>query len=127
MTGSPAFGSYMLIEASDKSFEGYGGWRSNRGLAGLRYLGEDLLFANLETRYQVVGERHVVAASLLGFVDVGRVFQPGEDEFGLTLDGMHVSVGGGPVLSFGRVAVLGTTLAVGADGFVIHVMTDWAF
>ncbi len=127
MTGSPALGSYMLIEASDKSFEGYGGWRSNRGLAGLRYMGEDLLFANLETRYQVVGERHVVAASLLGFIDVGRVFQPGEDGFRLTLDGMHVSVGGGPVLSFGRVAVLGTTMAVGQDGFAIHVMTDWAF
>ncbi len=127
VTGSPAAGSYMLVEASDKPFEGYGGRDSNRGLARLRYLGEDMLFANLETRYQVVGERHVVAASLVGFIDVGRVFLPGEDDFHLTLDGMHVGVGGGPALSFGRVAVLGTTFAVGPDGLTIHVMTDWAF
>jgi hypothetical protein len=127
MTGSPAIGSYLLVEASDKPFEGYGGRSTNRGLATLRYVGEDMLFGNLETRYQVVGQRHVVAASLVGFVDVGRVFQPGEDEFGLTLDGLHVGVGGGPVLSFGRVAVLGTTLALGPDGLSLQVMTDWAF
>jgi hypothetical protein len=127
MTGSPEIGSYLRIEASDKPFEGYGGSSSHRGLAGLRFLGEDKLFANLETRYQVVGERHVVAASLIGFVDVGRVFQPSEDDFQLTLDGMHVGVGGGPVLSFGRVAVLGTTLALGPNGLSIRVMTDWAF
>jgi outer membrane protein assembly factor BamA len=127
MTGSPGVGSYMLIEASDKPTEGFGGFDSHRGFADNRYLGEDKLLANLETRYQVVGERHVVAASLVGFVDVGRVFQPGEDVFKLTLDGMHVGVGGGPVLSFGRVAVLGTTLAIGPDGLSLHAMTDWAF
>jgi len=36
-------------------------------------------------------------------------------------------VGGGPVLSFGRVAVLGTTLALGPDGLSLQAMTDWAF
>jgi len=127
MTGSPAVGSYLLVEASDKPFEGYGGRGTNRGLAGFRFLGQDMLLANLETRYQVVGERHVVAANLVGFVDIGRVFLPGEDDFSLTLDGMHLGVGGGPVLSFGRVAVLGTTLAVGPDGLSLQVMTDWAF
>lgn len=127
MTGAPTIGSYFLIEASDKPFDGFGGPSSHRASAAPRYIGEDKLFSNLEARYQVVGERHVVAASLVGFVDVGRVFQPGEDDFKLTLDGMHVGVGGGPVLSFGRVAVLGTTLAYGPDGLVLHAMTDWAF
>jgi outer membrane protein assembly factor BamA len=127
MTGAPGLGSYLLIEASDKPFQGFGGPGSHRGTASPRYYGEDKLFANLETRYQVVGERHVVAASLVGFIDVGRVFQPGEQDFQLTLDGMHVGVGGGPVLSFGRVAVLGTTLAFGPDGLALHAMTDWAF
>lgn len=127
MTGSPGLGSYLLIEAGDKPSEGLGGPGSHRGLALLRFLGEDKLFANVETRYQVVGQKHVVAASLVGFVDVGRVFQPGEDNFRLTLDGMHVGVGGGPVLSFGRVAVLGATVAIGPDGLSMLAMTDWAF
>ena len=127
MTGAPAIGSYFLIEASDKPLHGLGGPGSHRASASPRYYGEDKLFTNLEARYKVVGERHVIAASLVGFVDVGRVFRPGEDDFKLTLDGMHVGVGGGPVLSFGRVAVLGTTLAYGPDGFVLHAMTDWAF
>lgn len=127
MTGSPGIGAYSLIEAGDKPFEGLGGPSSHRGFASLRYLGEDKLFANLETRYQVVGERNVVAASLVGFVDVGRVFQPADDDFQLTLDGMHVGVGGGPVLSFGRVMVLGLTLALGPDGLSMQAMTDWAF
>jgi hypothetical protein len=127
MTGSPGIGSYSLIEAGDKPFEGLGGPSSHRGFAALRFLGEDKLFANLEARYQVVGERNVVAASLVGFIDVGRVFQPGETNFQLTLDGMHLGVGGGPVLSFGRVAVLGMTLALGPDGLLMQAMTDWAF
>ena len=127
MTGSPGIGSYLTVEASDKPFEGLGGSTSHRGIALLRFLGEDKLFANFETRYQVFGERHVLAASLLGFVDVGRVFQPGEENFRFTLDGMHVGVGGGPVLSFGRVAVLGMTLALGPDGLSVQAMTDWAF
>ena len=127
MTGSPGIGSYSMVEASDKPFEGFGGPGTNRGIPLYRFLGEDMLITNFETRYQVVGERHVVAASLVGFVDVGRVFQPGEDDFKLTLDGMHVGVGGGPVLSFGRVAVLGMTLALGPDGLALLAMTDWAF
>lgn len=127
MTGSPGIGSYIAVEASDKRAEGFGGPGTHRGIAPLRFLGEDMLFTNLETRYQVVGERHIVAASLVGFVDIGRVFQPGEDEFRITLRGMHVGVGGGPVLSFGRVAVLGMTLALGPDGLSMLAMTDWAF
>lgn len=127
MKGSPGIGTYYLIEASDKALEGLGGRRSHRGMASHRYLGEDKLFGNFEARYQLVGQRHVVAVSLVGFVDVGRVFQPGEDDFRLTLDDMHVGVGGGPVLSFGRVAVLGTTFAWGPDGLDVYLMTDWAF
>lgn len=127
MSGSPGLGSYPLLESTDVPIEGFGGPDSHRGVADFRYWGEDKILASLETRYQVVGERGVLAAHLLGFVDAGRVFQPGEDDFSIALDGMHVGVGGGPVLSFGRQAVLGTTLALGPDGLTWQLMTHWAF
>jgi len=127
MTGSPGLGSYPLIESSDVHIEGFGGPDSHRGVAEFRYWGQDKILASLETRYEAVGQRGVLTASLVGFVDVGRVFEPGEGELRLTLDGMHVGVGGGPVLSFGRQAVLGTTLAIGPDGLTFLAMTHWAF
>ncbi len=128
--GSPRIGSYYLVEASDRPFSGLGGSSSHRGLAQHRFLGEDILLVNLDARYQLLGERQVVTVDLLGFFDAGRVFQPGGadgEEFRVTLDGMHVGAGLGPVLTIGRTGVLGMTLGVGTDGLQVLAHTRWTF
>ncbi len=127
MGGSPPPGTYYLVEASGTAYQGLGGPTSHRALRTDRFLGEDKLFGNLDIRYRFVGERHVFSATLVGFLDVGRVFQPGEDQFEVTLDGMHVGAGLGPLLMIGRSGVLGWTLAVGPDGLTVQTHLGWTF
>ena len=127
MDGSPGFGSYVLIEGADEPFEGLGGYESHRGVAPLRYVGEDLLLTNLEARWMVMGTPGVLTISLLGFIDAGRVFHPGEDDFHITTNGMHVGAGVGPVISVKGDGIVGLTVAVGPDGMRLHAMTGWAF
>jgi outer membrane protein assembly factor BamA len=127
MGGSPAIGTYYMTETSGAPFGSLGGSKSHRALATDRFLGEDKLFGNLDARYRIVGERHVASASLVGFLDVGRVFQPGEEDFELTLDGMHVGAGFGTVLTFGRSGVLGWTIGYGPDKLTLHSQVGWIF
>ncbi len=125
MGGSPGLGSLYLIEGGDRSFEGLGGASSHRGLMRHRFLGEDKLFGNLEARYLAFGQRQVVAVSLVAFLDVGRVFQPDEEEFRITLDGMHVGGGLGPMISIGRGGTIGLTTALGPDGVAVSAHSTW--
>lgn len=127
MTGDPPAGTYYTIETSAAPYEALGGPSSHRGLPADRFLGEDKLFGNFDVRYRLVGERHVASASLVGFLDIGRVFQPGEDDFALTLKGMHVGAGWGAVLTFGRSGVLGWTLGYGSKRLALQTHVGWIF
>ena len=126
MSGSAPIGTYYFVEATDRPLQALGGGRSHRALSTNRFLGEDKLFANMDLRYLWMGERHVITVSLLGFVDVGRVFHD-PDGFRLTTNGLHVGAGGGPVITIGRAGVIGVTLGVGADGTKFMVHSGWTF
>ena len=125
MTGRPTLGSYYLIEASDRPFEGIGGPTSHRGLLDHRLLGPDKLLANLDLRYTLYEIPTLARVSLLAFVDAGRVFPAGG--FSLTTQDLKVGAGGGLVLKFLRAGVLGFTLGSGPDGIVIDAHTGWSF
>jgi outer membrane protein assembly factor BamA len=125
MTGAPTVGSYYLIEASDRPFEGIGGPTSHRGLLDHRLLGPDKLLANLDLRYTLYEIPTLARVSLLGFVDAGRVFPAGG--FSVTTEDLKVGAGGGLVLKFLRAGVLGLTVGSGPDGIVIDVHTGWTF
>ncbi len=125
MGGTPRIGSLYLIEAGDAPFEGIGGPESHRALRRNRFLGRHKLFGNLDAFYTLFEVPTLVRVKLVGFVDAARVFE-GED-FRLTTEDLHVGVGGGLLLHLFRNAVLGVTGAGGADGFVIHAHTKWAY
>ncbi len=127
MSGTPPAGAYFTIEASERAYEGLGGRTSHRGLRTDRLLGRDKLFGNLEVRYLMTGQPQVGTLTWLGFVDLGRVFQPPEEDFRITVDGMHVGAGLGPILTIGRNGVIGWTFAVGPDGFIVQTLTSWTF
>jgi hypothetical protein len=127
MTGTPPPGTYFTIEASERGYDGLGGRLSHRGIPTDRFLGRDKLFGNLEIRYQMTGQPEVGTLTWLAFLDAGRVFQPPSEDFRLTLDGMHVGGGLGPILTIGRTGVLGWTFGVGPDGLIVQTLTSWTF
>ncbi|UCG85204.1 MAG: BamA/TamA family outer membrane protein [Gemmatimonadota bacterium] len=124
MSGSPPVGTYFTIEASERAYHGLGGSSSHRGLATGRFLAQDKLFANLDARFLLGGQRQVVTVDLLGFIDVGRVFQPGDD---FTLARLHVGAGLGPMITIGRNGIIGWTFAWGPDQLQVHTLTSWTF
>lgn len=125
MGGSPVLGTYYLIEASDRPYEGLGGPASHRALFEHRLLGRHKLFANLDLRYDLYAVPTLARLTLVGFLDAGRVFEG--EEFRLTTEGMKVGAGGGVFFQFGRAGILGSTLGYGPDGFTLQAHTRWTY
>ena len=67
----------------------------------------------------------LVRATVVAFLDAGRVFEP--EPFKLTTEALAVGGGGGLFLQFGRAGVLGTTVGAGPDGLVLQVHTRWTY
>jgi len=125
MTGTPPIGSLYLIEASDEPFYGIGGPESHRAIERRRLLGADKLLANFDVRYDVVSLPTVASLTVVGFLDAGRVFPP--SGFELTTADLSVGGGIGLVARIFRNGILGTTIATGPDGIVIHGLTAWTY
>ncbi len=124
MTGTPPLGSRFMIEESDRQYGGLGGPDSHRGLFWNRFVDADVLFGNLEVRYALIP--YFLRTVAVGFVDVGRVFGPGD--FTLTTDDLKVGGGAGLLIHFGsETAVLGFSAAYGPDGFNWLAHYRWPF
>jgi len=124
MSGNPPLGSRFMIEESDRNYSGLGGPESHRALYWNRFVDGDVLFGNFEARYALIP--YFLRTVLVGFVDAGRVFPPGE--LRLTTDGLKVGGGAGVMVNFAsETAVLGFTTAVGPDGFNFLFHYRWPF
>jgi hypothetical protein len=124
MGGAPPLGSRFAIEESDREYSGLGGPESHRGVFWNRFVDADMLLGNIEVRYALIP--YFLRTVAVGFVDVGRVFGPGE--FTLTTDDLKVGGGAGLLIHFGsETAVLGFTAAVGPDGLNLLVHHEWTF
>jgi hypothetical protein len=125
MGGTPRLGSLYLVEASDRPYRGLGGGLSHRALAVNRFIGRHKLLFNLDVRYHVVNLPRTARATLLGFVDAGRVFEG--EPLTFTTTGLKWGGGLGLYLQIARSGILGTTLGRGPDGFVMDVATRWTY
>lgn len=124
MGGTPPLGSRFMIEESDREYSGLGGPETHRGLFWNRFVDADVLLGNAEVRYALIP--YLFRTVAVAFVDVGRVFGPGE--FALTTDDLKVGGGAGLLIHFGsETAVLGFTTAVGPDGFNFLAHYRWPF
>ncbi|HEX9631216.1 MAG TPA: hypothetical protein VGA02_02035 [Gemmatimonadales bacterium] len=124
MGGTPPLGSRFVMEESDREYSGLGGPDAHRGLFWNRFVDADLLLGNVEVRYALIP--YLFRTVAVGFVDVGRVFGPGE--FALTTDDLEVGGGVGLLIHFGsETAVLGLSTAVGPDGFNLLAHYRWPF
>ena len=125
MGGTPRLGSYYLIEASDRPYEGLGGSMSHRALADNRLLGRHKALLNLDARYHVVNLPRTARVTILGFFDAGRVFEG--ESLRLTTDGLKIGGGFGLFVQVARAGIVGTTAGWGPDGPVINFATKWVY
>lgn len=125
MGGTPRVGSYQLIEASDRPFTGMGGALSHRALAANRFLGRNKILLNLDARYHVVNLPRAARASIMVFLDAGRVFEGAP--FTLTTTDLKAGGGIGIFAQLGRAGIIGTTAGVGPDGVVLDFATRWIY
>lgn len=124
MGGTPPLGSRFTIEESDREYSGLGGPDSHRALFRHRLVDADVLYGNMEVRYALVP--YFLRTVVVGFLDVGRVFPPGE--FTLTTDGLKVGGGASLMVHFGsETAVLGLSTALGPDGVNVLAHYRWPF
>ena len=125
MWGTPPLGTYFRIDASDRPFKGLGGGESHRALPENRLLGRDKLLANLDLRYDLIAVPTLARATVIGFLDAGRVFH--NETFRLTTAGMKVGGGTGLFLQFGRAGLLGFTFGTGSDGVAVQAHSRWTY
>ena len=125
MGGTPRLGALYLFEAGDRPFEALGGGRSHRALPDRRFLGEHVLFGNLDLHYTAFEVPTLVRTVIVAYVDVGRVFH--NEAFRLTTDDLHVGGGLGLLLHVSRNGVLGLSGGLGPDGVVVHSHFSWPY
>ncbi|MBI4503739.1 MAG: BamA/TamA family outer membrane protein [Gemmatimonadetes bacterium] len=125
MGGTPRLGSYYLMEASDHPYFGLGGSMSHRALTDNRYLGSGKLLVNLDARYHVINLPRTARVTILGFLDLGRVFQG--ESFKLTTTALKVGGGGGLFLQVARAGIVGMTVGIGPGGAVMDFGTRWTY
>jgi outer membrane protein assembly factor BamA len=125
MGGTPPLDARFVLPGWENQVPVIGGEYSNRGLDTGRLTGTGTLFGNLEVRHDLLSLGDLGAVTLLGFVDVGRVFE--EESFRLTTEDMKVGAGGGVALRILRASIFVFNFAGGSEGFNFSAGTGWMF
>jgi outer membrane protein assembly factor BamA len=115
----------QVIESSGRPVIGVGGYRSLRGYYDSRFIGPDKLLGGVEARYALLYAPTVLEVKLVGFYDVGRVFDAGGLQ--LTTKELHSSGGGELMLRLGRNGILVAGAGFGADGGQFFFGSTWSY
>ena len=124
--GSPTLSSRFDIPAWERPLSAYGGSSTNRGLKGGRFTGSGVIFGNVELRREILTSRNALSAAIVGFVDVGRVFE-GEERVAITTDDLRASPGVGVAMGILRSTTVLVTAAHGTDGMRFAISGGWAY
>ncbi len=122
---SPSFSARFELPGWEQPLAIYGGSSTNRGLKGSRFIGSGVLFGNIELRREILTSRNALSASVIGFVDVGRVFEG--ERVSITTDDLRASPGVGVAVRILRSTTVLVTAAHGTDGMRFAVSGGWAY
>lgn len=126
MTGDPPVAAQMTMESSDRPFVALGGYRSLRGYYDGRFTGAGKLLGGVEVRYALGWAPTLFELKLVGFLDAGRVFGPGE-KFELTTQDLHTSGGGQVVMRLVRNTLLTLGAGFSGEGWQLLFATRWSY
>ena len=125
MGGTSSLDARFTLPGWEKEVPVLGGEYSHRGLDYGRLTGRSTLFGNFEVRHDLLPFGDLGAITLVGFLDVGRVFE-GEG-FKLTTKDMKVGGGGAVGFRILRSTIITLNFAGGPDGFNFSVGNGWMF
>jgi outer membrane protein assembly factor BamA len=126
MGGNPPLAAQLSMESSERAFVAVGGYHSLRGLYDARFVGPGKLLGGAEARYALLWAPSVLEVMLVGFLDAGRVFAPGE-RFRVTTTGLHTGGGGEVAVRFLRNSLLVIGAASGGEGTQLVFGTQWSY
>jgi outer membrane protein assembly factor BamA len=126
MNKAPRLGTYYRFENMERPFSVLGGSHSHRGLWRARHLDSDKLLGNLDVRYDLLAEPTLFRVTLVGFLDVGRVFPT--SEFTLTSEDLKWGGGAGLIVQLFRAAIIGGTVGIGPENRLLALFhTSWTY
>ena len=125
MGGTPTLYARSNLPTWNDQVPVLGGEYSHRSFDTGRFVGDGVLFGNLEVRHDVLPFGDLGALSVLAFLDAGRVFEG--ESFKLTTDDLHVGGGGGIALRVLRSTIFVFNFAGGPDGFNFSLSNGWMF
>ena len=126
MTGTPPLAAQLTMESSDGPFIALGGYHSLRGYHDARFVGPGKLLGGVEARYGLVWVPRLLEIKLVGFYDVGRVFDAGES-VRLTRERLHSSIGASIAFALMRNTLVVMGGAKGSEGAEIMFATTWSY
>ena len=123
--GTPSFNSRFYIPTWEDPTSVYGGYTSNRGFGGGRFVGNGVVFGSVELRQDFLPLGEIASGVLIAFLDAGRVFE-GEN---FTVDGkaLHVAGGIGLGARLLRATIFTANLAKSSEGWRVSGGASWAF
>ena len=125
ITGTPSFNSRFEIPTWEDPTPVYGGYTSNRGYPGGRFVGSGVVFGSMELRQDFLPIGEIASGTLIAFLDAGRVFE-GQN---FTFDGkaLHVAGGIGLGARLLRSTIFTANVAKGGEGWHFSAGASWAF
>lgn len=125
MGGSPPLDARFIVPGWERPVGVLGGDHSNRGLDEGRLVGEDVLFANVEIRHELLSFGDLGAVLVVPFLDAGRVFE--DESFRLTTKDLKYGAGAGVGARILRSTVFLLNFAGGSEGFKFSLSGGWMF
>ena len=125
-SSSPPVAPQMVMESSEQPAIAVGGYRSLRGYFDARFTGPGKLVGGLEARYALLYAPTVLEVKLVGFYDVGRVFDAGQT-VRVTADGLHKAGGAELAIRFLRSTLVVVGWGRSVEGGQLLVGSTWSY
>lgn len=125
MTDGPPLHARFELPVWENTMTIFGGDDTHRAYDEGRFIGEHVIFANLEVRHNILDLATLGSIAAVAFVDAGRVFE--QENFRITTDDLKVGGGGGIAARILRSTIFTFNLARGDEGWNFTMNSGWLF
>lgn len=125
MTDGPPLFARFELPVWENTMTIFGGDDTHRAFDEARFVGEHVLFGNLEVRHNILDLATLGSISALVFVDAGRVFE--QENFRITTDDLKVGGGAGIAVRILRSTIFTFNMAKGDEGWNFTMNSGWLF